>query len=141
MLVLVGGRRLSIDGEILGKRLGLGSTWVGLLLLATVTSLPELATGVSAVTLADTPDIAVGAILGSCVFNLLILVIVDFALDQESIFTRLSRNHLLSAGYGVILLGIVGANLILEREGGALSLGHVGFYTPVVLVVYLPQTE
>lgn len=44
-----------------------------MILLATVTSLPELVTGVSAVTMAGAPDIAVGDALGSCVFNLAIL--------------------------------------------------------------------
>jgi cation:H+ antiporter len=39
-----------------------------------VTSLPELVTGLSAVTVAHVPDIAVGDIMGSCVFNLLLVV-------------------------------------------------------------------
>jgi cation:H+ antiporter len=47
-----------------------------LVLLATATSLPELFTGVSAVTAADAPNIAVGDALGSCVFNLVMLVVV-----------------------------------------------------------------
>ena len=57
---------------------GLSGSWVGLILLATVTSLPELVTGVSALTLANVPNIAVGSLLGSCVFNLVILVVLDF---------------------------------------------------------------
>jgi cation:H+ antiporter len=135
-LVWWGGGRLALHGEALGARWGLGTTWVGLVLLATVTSLPELVTGVSAISLAGSPDIAVGAILGSCVFNLLILVIVDFVLDQESIYARLSRDHLLSAGYGIILLGIVGFNLLADAEVGAPSLGWVGIYSPLILIVY-----
>lgn len=51
---------------------------MGLILLAAVTSLPELVTGLTAVTVAGVPDIAVGYILGSCVFNLLIVVLLDF---------------------------------------------------------------
>ena len=54
---------------------GLGGTWVGVVLLASVTSLPELVTGISSVTVAGVPDIAVGDVLGSCVFNLMIIVI------------------------------------------------------------------
>ena len=48
-------------GEILADKTGRGGTWIGLVLLATVTALSELATGVSAVTVAAAPDIAVGA--------------------------------------------------------------------------------
>ena len=137
LLVAWGGERLTRYGEALGDRWGLGTIWVGLFLLATITSLPEVATGLSAVVLADAPNIAVGALLGSCVFNLLILVIVDFVLDRESIFARLSRNHLLSAGFGVILIGVVGANVVLEHVGGAPSLGWIGIYTPGIALIYV----
>ena len=41
--------------------------------MAGVTSLPELITGLGSVTYAGVPDIAVGDVLGSCAFDLLIL--------------------------------------------------------------------
>ena len=37
---------------MLAEKTGMGRTWIGLVLLATVTSLPELATSASAVTVA-----------------------------------------------------------------------------------------
>ncbi len=135
-VVTVAGTRLSSYGEWIGQRTGLGTTWVGLILLATVTSLPELVTGTSAVALAGSPDIAVGTILGSCVFNLVILVIMDGLLEHESIYARVSANHLLSAGFGVILLGIVGFNLVIEGDLVP-ALDGVGVYAPVILLVYL----
>ncbi|MCK7514285.1 MAG: hypothetical protein MZV70_66555 [Desulfobacterales bacterium] len=49
---------------------------MGMVLMAGVTSLPELATGLSAVA-SDLPDIAAGNILGSCVFNVFILGLLD----------------------------------------------------------------
>ena len=58
-----------------GTRMGQG--WIGVILLATVTSLPELATGLSAVAYWYTPNIAVGDALVSCVFNLAILMVLD----------------------------------------------------------------
>ena len=66
----VAGVRLSRYGDIIAEKSGMSRGWVGLILLATVTSLPELVTGLSAVTVANVPDIAVGDIMGSCVFNL-----------------------------------------------------------------------
>lgn len=39
-------------GDIIARRTGVSRTWIGLVLLATATSLPELFTGVSAVTVA-----------------------------------------------------------------------------------------
>ncbi len=57
-------------------------------MLATVTSLPELVTGISAVSYAGVPDIAMGAALGSCVFNLLLIVLLDFLHCEASVYTR-----------------------------------------------------
>jgi cation:H+ antiporter len=131
------GVRLSRYGDIIAEKTGLSRGWVGLILLATVTSLPELVTGLTAVTVARVPDIAVGDILGSCVFNLLIIVLLDFLYRKESIYTRARQGNVLSAGYGIALIGFAGLSLLLDRAGSMPSIGHVGFYTPVILLLYL----
>lgn len=131
------GSRLSRYGDVIAEKTGMGRGWVGLVLLATVTSLPELVTGLSAVTIAGVPNIAVGDALGSCVFNLAILVAVDFLHGGESIYRRAGRGHILSAAFGIVLLGLVAASLILAGQGERLALGHVGVYTPVIVILYL----
>jgi cation:H+ antiporter len=133
----VAGVRLSRYGDIIAEMTGLSRGWVGLILLATVTSLPELVTGLSAVTVAQAPDIAVGDIFGSCVFNLLIIVLLDFLCHKESIYTRAHQGNVLSAGYGVVLIGLAGFNLLLYRDATFPAIGHVGLYTPTILLLYL----
>lgn len=137
-LVVIGfaGVRLSRYGDIIAEKSGLSRGWVGLILLASVTSLPELVTGISAVTVADVPDIAVGNILGACVFNLGFIVVLDFLYRKESIYTRAHQGNVLSAGYGIALLGFVGFNLLLHRDTAFPTLGHVGFYSPIILLLY-----
>ena len=137
LLIGVAGSRLSQYGDRIALRTGLGEKRVGLFLLATVTSLPELAIGISAVTLADAPDIAVGAVLGSCVFNLAIIVLLDFLLRSETVYVRVSRDHVLSAGFGVILIGVVAFNVALGTNGGIPAIGHVGLYVPILLCIYV----
>ncbi len=133
----VAGVKLSRYGDIIAEKSGMSRGWVGLVLLATVTSLPEMVTGLTAVTVARAPDIAVGDILGSCVFNLLIIVVLDFLYRKESIYTRAHQGNVLSAGYGIALIGFAGLNLLLYRDGTFPSIGHVGLYTPVILLLYL----
>lgn len=133
----VAGARLSRFGDIIAERSGLSRAWIGLILLATVTSLPELVTGVTSVTLANVPDIAVADVLGSCVFNLLIIVALDFMYRKESIYTRARQGNVLAAGYGIALIGFTGFNLLLYRDGSFPSLGHVGLYTPVIVLLYV----
>lgn len=132
----VAGVRLSRYGDIIAEKSGMSRGWVGLILLASVTSLPELVTGLAAVTVANVPDIAVGDIFGSCVFNLLIIVLLDFLYRKESVYTRARQGNVLSAGYGIALIGFAGFNLLLYRAGTMPALGHVGLYAPVILLLY-----
>src|SRR3990172_9891278 len=58
VLIVIAGTFLSRYGDVIADKTGLGGTWIGLILLASVTSLPELVTGASAVTLAEAPNLA-----------------------------------------------------------------------------------
>lgn len=135
LLILYSGTRLSRYGEMIAVRTGLGGTWIGLGLVAAVTSLPELITGLSSVTVVGAPDLAVGDALGSCVVNLLILVVLDFAHRGESIYTRMRAGHSLSAAFGVIFLGVAAGSLMLQRSF-SLRIGHVGVYTLIAIPLY-----
>jgi cation:H+ antiporter len=130
------GSRLLRYGDILAEKTGLGRTWIGIILLATVTSLPELATGISAVTVTRVPDIALGDALGSCVFNLMIVTLLDFMQRGEPVFTRVGQGHILAAGFGVISIALVGFSLALHATWPALAIGHVGLATPLILLLY-----
>lgn len=131
------GWRVSRYGDILAEKTGLSASWIGLILLATATSLPELATGISAVTAARAPDIAAGDVLGSTVFNLLILVILDAFHRRGSLYTRAAQGHILSAALGALLIGISGFSLLLDQAGFSPSLRHVGLYSPLIVIIYV----
>ena len=133
----VAGTRLSRYGDVIGAKTGVSGTWTGLILIAAVTSLPELITGITAVTAARAPNIAVGDVMGSCVFNLAMLVIVDFLHREEPVYRRASQGHILSAGFGVILIGFAGLNVLLGSRAAAPAFWHVGIYSPVILLLYL----
>jgi cation:H+ antiporter len=137
-VALIGGAgtRLSRYGDIIAEKTGLGGSLVGLVLLATVTSLPELISGIGAVALVGAPDIAVGNILGACLMNLAMIVVLDLLYREESVYTRASHAHILSAAFGVILLGFVAFSILLASHGVILGLGHIGLYSPVVLLIY-----
>src|SRR3972149_1556426 len=85
-LIGIAGPVLTRYGDMIARLTGLSRSWIGLVLLATATSLPELFTGVSAVTVADAPNIAVGDALGSCIFNLAMLVVLDVMSRDEPVY-------------------------------------------------------
>jgi len=76
-IIIYSGTQLSYYGDKIAELTGLGRAWVGLILMSSVTSLPELITGISSVAIVNAPNLAAGDIFGSCVFNLLILSILD----------------------------------------------------------------
>jgi cation:H+ antiporter len=128
---------LSRYGDIIAEKSGVSASWVGLILLSTATSLPELVTGISAVTFADAPDIAVGDVLGSTVFNLAILVMLDALYRRETLYSRAAQGHILSASLGAMLIAFAGFSLLLDRAGMSPAFWHVGLYSPFILLVYL----
>jgi cation:H+ antiporter len=133
--ILLAGSRLARYGDAIAYHTGLGGNWIGLVLMATVTSLPELMTGISSVTVADVPDIAVGNVLGACVLNLAMLVVLDVMHRKASIYSVASQGHALGAAFGVVMLGVVAFGLLSAQQIG-LSLGHVGVVSLVLLGMY-----
>lgn len=134
LVIVLAGARLARYGDVIGEKSGLGRSWIGLVLLATTTSLPELFTGFGATALAALPDIALGDILGSCMFNLLILSMMD-AVQPEPLSARAHQGHALSIGFGLVLVGIAGIGLAAGHHLPAL--GWIGLYTPLLIGVYL----
>jgi len=136
-IVVYSGAKLAFFADVIAEKTGMSRTWVGVLLLASMTSLPELITGASAVTTIDGTDIAIGGMLGSCVFNLAIIAILDSLYRPGVILSKAEQGHILAAGFGLIALVIVGGGIFLAREGIDLPVFWIGAYTPVVLYIYL----
>lgn len=128
------GTNLSRYGDVIAEKTGMGGAWIGLILMAGVTSLPELITGISSVAFADAPDIAVGDVMGSCVFNLSLIALMDMLHGPRPIFCRAEQSHNLSAGFGVVLIGI--ATFSIAAAEGMPTFGRVSLTTPLIIVLY-----
>lgn len=133
-VIVYAGTRLSKYGDIIAEKTGLGRTWIGVVLMASVTSLPELVTGISSVTYADVPDIAVGDVLGSCVFNMVIISFLDAMHRPAPISSRAHHGHILSAGFGILLLCMVTISLFFDKR--VIPFGWIGPYTFMFVVIY-----
>jgi len=135
MLIFYSGKQLSRYGDIISDHLGLGKAWVGLIMLATVTSLPELSVGISSVSIVRSADLALGDVLGSCVFNLFILSLLDALTPKESLFSKTSHTHILAAAMSMILVALVGSGLFLPED--VVVIKWIGFTSLVFIAVYL----
>jgi len=136
VLIYGAGTRLSRYGDVIARYTGLGGGWIGLVLVASVTSLPELVTGLSSVTVADVPDIAVGNVLGACVLNLAMMVVLDAMHRRGSIYSAASQGHVLGAAFGIVMLGVVGFGLLVGQRM-TLGIGHVSPISFALFGLYL----
>ncbi len=137
LVIVIAGTKAARYADIIAEKTGLGRIRIGLVLLALVSSMPELSTGISAVSLVKLPDLALGTLLGSCLFNLLILVLLDVLYRRTPILSRASPSHMVSAGLGIILLSLT-AGIILAGEGlSGLVLGWIGVPSIVVFLLYV----
>lgn len=133
-VIVISGTFLSRYGDVIAEKVGLGRTWIGLILMASVTSLPELFNNISAVTIVEAPDIALGDIMGSCIFNLSIIALMDILHGPSPIFSRAEHGHILSAGFGVILIGIASLSILYPQNIPVIR--HIGLYTPLIIFTY-----
>ncbi len=134
-VIVFAGTKLSKYGDIIAEKTGMGRTWIGVVLLASVTSLPELITGISSVTIFDVPDIAAGDVFGSCMFNLLIIAILDAMSGAAPISSKAHQGQVITAGFGVVLLGLAGVSIVAGEKIPAV--GWIGAYSLFFLVAYL----
>jgi len=133
-VIVFAGSNLSKYGDVIAEKTGMGRTWVGLVLMASVTSLPELITGISSVAIFDLPNIAIGDVFGSCMFNLLILAGLDALSGSIPISARVHQGHVLTGSFAVLLLGI--AAISVTAGGHLPAIGWIGAETIVFFAVY-----
>jgi len=141
IIILFAGTKLARYGDIIAEKTGLGRMWIGLVLLAFVTSMPEMVTGVSSAALVKIPDLALGTFFGSCLFNLSILAILDILHRNTPILSKASLSHIASAGLGILLLAVASGGILAGDRFPGLSLGWVGVPGIIVLILYLVGTR
>jgi cation:H+ antiporter len=135
-VIFFSGRAVARYGDIIAIRTGLGRIWIGVVLLALVTSLPELFTGISSVTLVGAPDITIGNLFGANAFNLLNLALLDIVYSYGSLFSMVSPVNQLTGWFSMVLAAVAGVSIFLSRFFD-MGIGWIGWYTPVIIALYL----
>jgi len=136
-VIFFSGRAVAKYGDIIAIRTGLGRVWIGVVLLALVTSLPELFTGISAVTLVGAPDLTIGNLFGANAFNLFNLALLDIAYRYGSLFSMASPVQRLTGWFSMVLAAVAGVSIFISSRFFDLGLGWIGWYTPVIIILYL----
>ncbi|MFH1825817.1 MAG: hypothetical protein ABH823_00810 [bacterium] len=140
LIILFAGSKLTKYADVIAEKTGLSRAWLGLTLLAMITSLPELANAISAVAIVKLPDLALGDILGACMINMFALSLLDiwqWLRGQEPIFLKNKQSNAETALFGVIMLLFVALGLVFSHFYFDLSFLGVSVYAIVILLLYL----
>lgn len=116
LAILVAGWYLSKAADEIAVTTGLGETFIGSTLLALSTSLPELTVSIFTARM-GAYDLMVGNVLGSNIFNMVILFIADlFQPGSTPILSTGTTGQIVTALVGLVLSGIVIVVLTLPRR-------------------------
>jgi len=137
LIIFFSGRAIARYGDIIARKSGLGGVWIGVILLALVTSLPEVFTGISAVTLVGAPDLTIGNLFGANSFNLLNLALLDIAYQNGSLLGAVSPTHQLTGWLSMVLVLVAAVSIFISSRFSALGIGWIGWYTPIIILLYL----
>jgi cation:H+ antiporter len=132
-VIVVAAVKLSEYGDIISVRTRLSGMFVGTLLLAGATSLPELLSSVNAVNL-GVPGMAAGSIFGSNMFNMFMLAVLDLIYQNARILRRVAMNHALTASLATLLAGAAVFFILADIN---LSIGWVGVDSLMIIAVYI----
>ncbi|WP_320047060.1 hypothetical protein [uncultured Ilyobacter sp.] len=130
-IIIIAGKRLSICGDKLGEEMGLEKSWVGIIMLASITSLPELITSTSS-TLMGNPDMAISNIFGSNLFNIFIIFILDVFFIKNSFSSSVSMKNYLSAFFSIFLTII----FLLGFVFGKITVFKISLISIILFLLY-----
>ena len=125
----IGGELVSRNAQILAKNWGMSESTIGLTVVATATSLPELITSIVAAVKKNS-GIAIGNVLGSNIMNIFFVLGISGLITPLPFEPMMNKQLMILFAANVLMLMFVftGKGRKLSRfEGALLTLGYVGF--------------
>jgi cation:H+ antiporter len=135
VILLLGAKLVVIGATEIARGFGLSDLVIGLTVVAIGTSLPELATSLSSA-LKGQPDIAVGNVIGSNIFNLLPVLAVagfihPFAVDDAVLARDFPIVAILTVVFLAMCMGRRGTGRVTRFEGSVLLVMFIGYQAMV----------
>lgn len=131
--IIIAGTKLSRDGDRIAEYTGLGRLWIGVVLLSTATSLPEVFTTMSAGWLNE-PDLAAGDLFGAGLSNMLTLGLIDLFHRQKQVWQQAALGHALTAALAMALTGLAAFFVLVKIN---VSHAGVGLGSITLFILYI----
>src|SRR5579883_500250 len=115
-LIFFAGSRLSHYGELIADKTGFSKNWVGSILLAVTASSSQLVASISAAVFNNLPDMAVGGLMGSCMFDMLIIGLLDLFSHKKPMAKMVHQGQIISAGFAIVLLALSAIDILFGKN-------------------------
>lgn len=128
--------KLSDFVDLLDKKTKISGAFLGGILLAAVTSLPELFTSLTATLLLSNNKLVIGNILGSDIFNITLFVIIYIFFFKKLTESKVSKAHL----WSMLFIGLMYASITLAAFVFNFNKILWGWFNPVsilIVVIYV----
>ncbi len=132
-LVVLAATQLARYGDAIAVRTRLGGMFIGTLLLAGATSLPEVLTTISSLN-QGVPNLAAGNLFGSNMFNMFLLASLDLLHRQARILRLVAMKHALTASLATLLAGLAIFFMLADVRW---QFGWVGFDSLLIMGTYV----
>jgi cation:H+ antiporter len=131
-LVIAAAIKLAEYGDAIAYHTKLTGLFIGALLVAGATSLPELLTMINAIHQHHI-DLTAGDLFGSSMFNMLLLGALDLVFHRTRIIRRVALRHALTASLGTMLTGMAVFFLLADVN---VRVGWVGPGSLLIMAMY-----
>ncbi len=133
VLIVLAATQLAKYGDIIAVRTRLGGMFIGVLLLAGATSLPEVLTSISSLN-QNSPNLAAGNLLGSNTINMLLLAVIDIVNRNQRLLRKAALKHALTGSLAVFMIGLVVFFMLADIN---LKIGWVGIDSLLIIAAYV----
>ncbi len=134
LVMIIVGSNVTVDSaKVIASAIGLSDRFIGLTIVALGTSLPELFTSVTAA-IKKNADIAIGNIVGSCIFNILFIVGITAVITPVP-FAESFRIDTFIALYSAVLLllCVIKSNKLSFWAGIIMLCSYVGYFIYLII--------
>ncbi|MDH3318615.1 MAG: hypothetical protein OEO84_02870 [Betaproteobacteria bacterium] len=133
VVVIIAGRYLAASAHVLADITGIGASFVGVLLVSIVTTLPEGSVTITAA-LRRSYGIVLGNVFGSCAFNVSIIFFADLFHTSGPLLGTMQNAHYVAAAAAFVMMSMSYALLRSYQSG---SMKWTRTFTPIIPILYV----
>jgi len=134
VVIIFAGIKLSLLGNNIASVTGIDQSFIGSILIAAATSLPELVASISAIRI-NAYNMAIGNVMGSNIFNMTIVFFADLFYRGGYILSSVKVVHIITAMVGLIMSAVVLIGLFYRSRRTIFNIGWDSMFIGIIYII------